>query len=96
LGGATAADWSQASLGDLALLARAIRAEWPVPFHRRRPILNGVFSILRDKSASAEMRIAAARAYIAADRKNVELETKQLKHLARLARRGVHGNFSVR
>jgi hypothetical protein len=78
-GWATAVDWSQASLGDLALLVRAIRAEWPVPFHRRLPILNGVFSILRDKSASAEMRIAAARAYIAADRKNVELRAKEIR-----------------
>lgn len=60
-------DWSQATRGDLRLLASAIRRGWAVPSHLPELAASAALD-----SGDARRLIAAAWALIAADRANLE------------------------
>jgi hypothetical protein len=70
--GANRPDWSDATRGELVLLAHAIRTDWPIPVHRRRPILKALLSIFSKRHWDCRLALAVARVVIAADKKNVE------------------------
>jgi hypothetical protein len=63
-------DWSQATRGDLRLLARAIRRRWPIPAERRPPLIAAVENAL--DSPDPRRILAVAWVLIAADEANLE------------------------
>jgi hypothetical protein len=63
-------DWSQATRGDLRLLARAIRRGWPVPADRRPQLLAAACDAF--DTAHPRRALAAASVLIAADEANLE------------------------
>jgi hypothetical protein len=64
--------WSEATLGELARLWYAINADLPVPYERRRPILQEVF--WRLISGNFRIKVAGARVFIAAAGANMREE----------------------
>jgi hypothetical protein len=69
--------WSDASRSELALLRYAINHDWPVPYERRRPILEEIFELAR--FADARKAISAFRVFIAADWANLRAEEHALR-----------------
>jgi hypothetical protein len=81
--------WAGASRSDLALLRHAINADWPVPPHRRRPILADVLSLLAGTS-DVRLTLGVARVVIAADQSN----RRALEEAGRASEDGLDVNVS--
>jgi hypothetical protein len=65
-------DWETASRGELRLLRRAIREDWPIPGCRRGPIIEEVSQIL--DSGDTRRALAAISVLAEADLYNLKLE----------------------
>jgi hypothetical protein len=66
-------DWSGASHDDLALLRRAIDADWPVPYPKTAALMEATGAVLQNAGTArdARRRLAAVRVFLAADRVNL-------------------------
>jgi hypothetical protein len=79
--------WSDASLSELRLLRRAIRADWPIPDERRDGLIEEVSSLI--DSDRARVAISVAWVYIEADRANLRARKAELRAEQERQRDGV-------
>lgn len=91
--------WTDATRGELRLLAHAIRAGWNVPVERRNPIMQEVGAIFGEDfdPKNARQSIAAAWVFIAADWHNLRIaaECRELELLPAITEMRAQG-LSVR
>jgi hypothetical protein len=61
-------------LRDTRLLAKALMQRWPINPKMREGIIGALARVLTDRNASHREKTAAARALMAADAQNIEIE----------------------
>jgi hypothetical protein len=87
IGGQLRGDWENASLGDLILLRKAIKENWPVPPERCRPLIEAVLSQLH--SEDDRLTISLCQVVLTADKHSRILDERDRANTSRSSKKTV-------